>query len=38
VFVNDASINAAQSATIDTLTGYSEDYGNVLSLSAQYKF
>ena len=38
VFVNNASINAAQSATLDTLTGYSEDYGNVLSLSAQYKF
>jgi long-chain fatty acid transport protein len=36
VFLNNASINAAHSPTLDMLTGYSEDYGNLLSLSAPY--
>jgi long-chain fatty acid transport protein len=38
IFVSNAHINGAVSATGDVLTGYSEDYGNLLSLSAQYKF
>ncbi|WP_254423990.1 outer membrane protein transport protein [Rhodanobacter sp. C03] len=38
IFVNKAAINGAESATLDTLSGYSNDYGNLLSLSAQYKF
>ncbi|MEP6898535.1 MAG: outer membrane protein transport protein [Rhodanobacter sp.] len=38
IFVKNAHINGAVSATNDVLTGYSEDYGNLLSLSAQYKF
>jgi long-chain fatty acid transport protein len=37
IFVNKASINAT-SATGDVLTGSSDDYGNLLSFSAQYKF
>lgn len=38
IFVNNARINGAVSPTQDVLTGYSEDYGNLLSLSAQYRF
>ena len=37
IFVNKASINNT-SSTGDVLTGSSDDYGNLLSLSAQYKF
>ncbi|MDR3447112.1 MULTISPECIES: outer membrane protein transport protein [unclassified Dyella] len=37
IFVNSARINAA-SSTGDVITGSSDDYGNLLSLSAQYKF
>jgi long-chain fatty acid transport protein len=37
IFVNNAHINAT-SATNDVLTGNYDDYGNLLSLSAQYKF
>ncbi|MBT2117491.1 OmpP1/FadL family transporter [Dyella sp. LX-66] len=38
IFVNEAHMNGAISATNDVLTGSSDDYGNLLSLSAQYKF
>ena len=38
IFVSDASINGAVSPTDDVLTGTSDDYGNLLSLSALYKF
>jgi len=38
IFVNKAVISGALSATGDTLTGYSDAYGNLLSVSAQYKF
>lgn len=37
IFVNNARINNT-SSTGDVLTGSSDDYGNLLSLSAQYKF
>ena len=37
IFVNDARMSAT-SSTGDTITGTSDDYGNLLSLSAQYKF
>ncbi|WP_445144844.1 OmpP1/FadL family transporter [Dyella sp. Tek66A03] len=37
IFVNKATINAT-SSTGDVLTGSSDDYGNLLSFSAQYKF
>ncbi|MFC5742561.1 OmpP1/FadL family transporter [Dyella tabacisoli] len=38
VFVNSAHMNGAVSSTGDVLTGESDDYGNLLSISAQYKF
>ena len=38
IFVNEAHMNGAHSATGDTLVGSSDDYGNLLSLSATYKF
>jgi len=38
IFVNQAHMNGAHSATGDTLVGSSDDYGNLLSLSATYKF
>jgi long-chain fatty acid transport protein len=38
IFVNQAHLNGAKSATGDTLVGSSDDYGNLLSLSAQYRF
>ncbi|WP_266156532.1 OmpP1/FadL family transporter [Dyella silvatica] len=38
IFVNSAHMNGAVSSTGDVLTGSSDDYGNLLSLSAQYKF
>ena len=38
IFVNKASINGVHSATGDALTGSFNDYGNLLSFSAQYKF
>ena len=38
VFVNAAHINDSISATGDALTGEFDDYGNLLSFSAQYKF
>jgi len=37
IFVNQAHVNAT-SSTGDHLTGNFDDYGNLLSLSAQYKF
>lgn len=37
IFVNKARMNAT-SSTGDVITGTSDDYGNLLSLSAQYKF
>lgn len=37
IFVNQAHVNST-SPTGDTLTGNFDDYGNLLSLSAQYKF
>ncbi|MGN2242878.1 OmpP1/FadL family transporter [Frateuria sp. GZRR33] len=37
IFVNQAHVNAT-SGTGDTVTGNFDDYGNLLSLSAQYKF
>ncbi|WP_109123557.1 outer membrane protein transport protein [Dyella sp. C11] len=37
IFVNSARMNAT-SSTGDVITGESDDYGNLLSLSAQYKF
>ena len=37
IFVNHAHVNST-SATGDVLTGDFDDYGNLLSLSAQYKF
>ncbi len=38
IFVNRASISGVHSATGDALTGTFNDYGNLLSFSAQYKF
>ncbi|MGO4703414.1 OmpP1/FadL family transporter [Dyella sp. 2RAB6] len=38
IFLNSAHMNGAVSATNDVLTGSSDDYGNLLSVSAQYKF
>ena len=38
VFVNAAHVDGAPSATGDVLAGEFDDYGNVLSLAAQYKF
>ncbi len=38
VFVNAAHISNSRSATGDALTGEFDDYGNLLSFSAQYKF
>ena len=38
IFVSHAGVNGATSATHDVLTGSFDDYGNLLSLSAQYKF
>ena len=38
IFVSHAGLNGATSATGDVLTGSFSDYGNLLSLSAQYKF
>ena len=37
IFVNDARMNAT-SSTGDVITGSSDDYGNLLALSATYKF
>ena len=37
IFVNEAHVNAT-SSTGDVINGSFEDYGNLLSLSAQYKF
>lgn len=38
IFVSHAGVNGATSATGDVLSGSFDDYGNLLSLSAQYKF
>lgn len=38
IFVSHAGMNGATSATGDVLAGSFDDYGNLLSLSAQYKF
>ncbi|HEV2539948.1 MAG TPA: outer membrane protein transport protein [Frateuria sp.] len=38
IFVSHAGVNGATSSTGDVLTGSYDDYGNLLSLSAQYKF
>ncbi|MDE2308897.1 MAG: outer membrane protein transport protein [Xanthomonadaceae bacterium] len=38
IFVSKAQIDGVQSATADVLTGSFNDYGNLLSVSAQYKF
>ncbi len=38
IFVNEAHMNGSHSATGDTLVGSSDDYGNLLGLSATYKF
>jgi len=39
IFVSHGGVNGATSATGDVLTGsFDSDYGNLLSLSAQYKF
>jgi long-chain fatty acid transport protein len=38
IFVNNAHIQGVASSTGDTLTGSFDDYGNLLSISAQYKF
>lgn len=38
IFVNKASINSAVSATEDTITGTSSDYGNLFAISGVYKF
>lgn len=38
IFVNKAHINAATSPTNDVTTGESDDKGNLLSMSAQYRF
>jgi long-chain fatty acid transport protein len=38
IFVSHAGVNGATSATHDVLTGSFDDYGNLLSLSAQYRF
>lgn len=38
IFVSHAGMNGAHSATGDVLSGSFDDYGNLLSLSAQYKF
>jgi long-chain fatty acid transport protein len=36
--VNNAHLNGAVSSTGDVLAGNFDDYGNLLSISAQYKF
>ncbi|MGC1546959.1 MAG: outer membrane protein transport protein [Rhodanobacter sp.] len=38
IFVNQAHLDGSVSSTADVLTGNFDDYGNLLSLSAQYKF
>jgi len=38
IFVSHAGVDGATSATGDVLTGNFDDYGNLLSLSAQYRF
>jgi len=38
IFVNAAHLNGSVSSTGDVLTGSYNDYGNLFSLSAQYKF
>ncbi|HUA82139.1 MAG TPA: outer membrane protein transport protein [Dyella sp.] len=38
IFVSHAGLNGAVSATDDVLAGSFDDYGNLLSLSVQYKF
>ncbi len=38
IFVSHAGVNGSTSATHDVLAGSFDDYGNLLSLSAQYKF
>lgn len=38
IFVNNAHLNGAVSSTGDVLAGNFDDYGNLLSISAQYKF
>ncbi|WP_426662108.1 OmpP1/FadL family transporter [Rhodanobacter aciditrophus] len=38
IFVSHAGMNGSTSATGDVLAGSFDDYGNLLSLSAQYKF
>jgi len=38
IFVSHAGVDGAKSATGDVLTGSFDDYGNLLSFSAQYKF
>jgi long-chain fatty acid transport protein len=38
VFVNAAHLSNSLSATGDAVTGEFDDYGNLLSFSAQYKF
>ncbi|BFI97366.1 MAG: outer membrane protein transport protein [Rhodanobacter sp.] len=38
IFVSHAGVDGSVSATADVLTGSFDDYGNLLSLSAQYKF
>lgn len=38
IFVSHAGVNGVTSATHDVLAGSFNDYGNLLSLSAQYKF
>jgi long-chain fatty acid transport protein len=38
IFVSKARMNGAVSPTSDVLSGYADDYGNLLGVSAQYKF
>lgn len=38
IFVSHAGVNGASSSTKDVLAGSFDDYGNLLSLSVQYKF
>ncbi|SFR93047.1 long-chain fatty acid transport protein [Dyella sp. OK004] len=38
IFVNSAHVNGSVSSTGDVLTGSYDDYGNLLGVSAQYKF
>ncbi|MDO1529990.1 outer membrane protein transport protein [Fulvimonas sp. R45] len=38
IFVNQAHVNGSTSSTGDVLAGNFDDYGNLLSVSAQYKF